>query len=114
MLVYVLREAKGTPTYSTKQKQDNSNKPSNTTDNRTTENSLGCIDARIFSLLGNVTGSIKTDEDPSGCKVGQTPIPASRRSSSIISCHECFVGCSGTPGVYSSDWKPDYIEEEVK
>jgi hypothetical protein len=43
MLVYVLREAKGTPTYSTKQKQDNSNKPSNTTDNRTTENSLGAL-----------------------------------------------------------------------
>jgi hypothetical protein len=101
-------------TYGAEKEQDNSNKASNTTNNRTPEDPFGCINACILGLFGHVTRSVKADEDPSCCKIGQTPIPSCRCSSSVISCHECFVCGSETPSVGSSDWEPDDVEEEIE
>ena len=101
-------------TYSAEKKQNNCDKTSNATDNRAPEDTLGCIDTCILGLFSHVTRSVKTDEDSSCCEVGQTPVPSRWRSSSVVSRHECFFGCSETPCVGSADRKPDDVEEEVE
>ena len=70
-IISILASHQGvTLTYSAEKKQDNCDKTSNTTNDSTPENSLGCIDTCILGLLGHVTRSIKPDQNARSCKIG--------------------------------------------
>lgn len=61
-----------------------------------------------------MAGRIETDQDTSSSQVGETPVPASRGTGSIVSGHEGLMSRPETPGLGGTDGQPDQVQEEVQ
>lgn len=61
-----------------------------------------------------MTRCIKTNQDTGGSKVRQTPVPASRGSSTVVRGHKGLVGAAEAPSLSGANGQPDKVQEEVE